>query len=280
MSGAILVTGATGKTGDLVARGLRVLGHPVRAAARAGSDVAFDWQDAATHDEALRGVARVYLVAPPLAGDPAPIMIPFLERALGAGVRRFVLLSSSAITAAEPGLGAVERFLLERAPEHAILKPSWFMQNFAGRWHLHGKSLLDEGSTATSTGSGRVAFVDVEDIAAVAVRALADDVSHDTSHLITGPAALSYDDVAALLSLAAGRSFRHVSITDDEARRRLLGSGLPPFVADLLVSLDARVRAGAEARVTDTVLRVTGRPPRSFEAFAASVAPLFAQPGR
>lgn len=275
MSGAILVTGATGKTGSLVARGLRSSGQHVRTAARAGADVVFDWSDPATHDEALRGVARIYLVAPPTDGDPAAIMVPFLERALDAGARRFVLLSSSAITSAEPGLGAVERFLLERAPEHAVVKPSWFMQNFAGRWHPHGKSLLEEGVVLTSTGAGRVSFVDIEDIAAVAVRALVDDVSHDTAHVVTGPAALSYADATAILARATGRPLRHVSIDDAEAHRRFLAAGLPPFVAELLVSLDARVRAGAEDRVTDTALRLTGRPPRSFEAFAASIAPSF-----
>jgi uncharacterized protein YbjT (DUF2867 family) len=271
--GTILVTGASGKTGSLVAGGLRALAREVRTAARSGADVVFDWQAPETYDHALRGVARAYLVAPPVDGDPSAVMTPFLERALAAGVRRFVLLSSSALTATDAGLGTVERFLRERAPEHTIVKPSWFMQNFAGRWHPHGKSLLDEGVMLTSTGSGRVPFVDVADIAAVVVRALADDRAHDTAHLVTGPAALSYADVAAILSRATGRPLRHVSIDDAEARDRLLGAGLPPAFADLLVALDARIRDGAEDRVTDTVLRVTGRPPRTFEAFAASIAP-------
>jgi len=277
MSGAILVTGATGKTGSGVVRGLRALGIPLRSAGRTGADVRFEWTDPSTYDEALRGVSGVYLVAPPLESDPSLVMIPFIEHALRAGARRFVLLSSSAIEADDAGLGAVDRALRDRAPEWAIVKPSWFMQNFVGRWHPHGTSLLDDGVVVTSTGDGRVGFVDVEDIAAVAVRALADDRSHDTAHVVTGPDALSYADVAAVLSRATGQSFRHVQVDDAEAKRRLVRAQLPPTVADLLVGLDARIREGAEDRVTDTVLRVTGRPPRSFEAFAQANASSFAR---
>jgi uncharacterized protein YbjT (DUF2867 family) len=270
----ILVTGGTGNTGRRAAARLTELGFAVRTGSRAApasssatEHVRFDWADASTHAAALRGVDRAYLVAPALVEDPSTLMRPFITRALESGVRRFVLLSSSALPDGAPGIGAVERALREQAPQWAVLKPSWFMQNFVAP-HQHGASLLREGVVVTSTGAGRVGFIDVADIAEVAVRALADEVSHDAAHTITGPEALGYDDVAAILSRVTGRSLKHVRVDDDEARRRLTASGMPERYADLLVGLDAAIRAGAEDRVTDTVERVTGRPPRSFEAFA------------
>ncbi|APR88524.1 Oxidoreductase [Minicystis rosea] len=282
MSGRVLITGGTGNTGRRIAARLSELSVASRTASRAapspehgGAHVRFDWADTSTHEPALAGVDRVYLVAPAMVEDPAPLMLPFLERALASGAQRMVLLSSSAIPEGAPGLGTVERFLRERAPGWTILKPSWFMNNFVDARHPHGASLMGDGVVVTSTGSGRVGFVDAEDIAEVAVRALADETPHDTAHVITGPEALGYADVAAILARVTGRSMRHVPVDDVEARRRMETAGLPKRYAELLVGLDAAIREGAEDRVTDTVLRITGRAPRSFEAFARDHAQVF-----
>ncbi|WP_224369005.1 ergot alkaloid biosynthesis protein [Hyalangium versicolor] len=271
----VLVTGATGNTGRRVVSRLQELGLTVRAGSRSPpppdsslEHVRFDWADTSSHDEALAGVERMYLVAPAFVEDPSALMVPFIESALERGVRRVVLLSASAVPEGAPGLGTVHRVLHERAPEWAVLQPSWFMQNFVDAGHHHGGSLKREGRMVTATGDGRVGFVDAEDIAEVAVRALADEASHDTAHVITGPQALSYDDIAAILSQVAGRPMKHVHVDSDEARRHMVGTGMPEQYARLLVQLDEGIRQGAEARVTDTVSRVTGHEPRSFEAFA------------
>lgn len=274
----VLVTGGTGNTGRRVAARLGELGFVARVASRSGSghgQVRFDWADASTHAEALRGVSRVYLVAPALVDDPSPMMGSFIERAISGGVRRLVLLGSSAISEDAPGLGAVARRLRETAPEWAVLRPSWFMQNFVDPRQPHAVSLQREGVVVTSTGSGRVGFVDAEDIAEVGVRALVDAQSHDTAHVITGPEALSYGDVAEIVGRVSGRTMRHVAVSDDEARARLVRAGVPDRYAALLVGLDGAIRGGAEDRVTDTVLRVTGRAPRGFAAFVRAHAGAF-----
>ena len=129
MSARLLVTGGTGHTGSFVGAQLAERGADVRLASRrAPADdpghVRFDWADERTHDGALDGVTAAYLVAPAHVTDPAPLMEAFVTRALRHGVRRFVLLSSSAITEDMPGLGAVARLLRERAPEWAVLDPA------------------------------------------------------------------------------------------------------------------------------------------------------------
>ncbi len=267
----VLVTGGTGNTGRRLAQRLAGLGLAVRTASRraagAGDHARFDWADASTHEAALAGVSRAYLVAPALVEDPAPVMLPFIERALARGVRRLVLLGASGVPEGAPGLGTVARALRERAPEWAVLRPSWFMQNFVDPGQPHAASLREDGVVVTSTGDGRVAFVDADDIAEVGVRALADERSHDCEHLITGPEALSYAEVAEIVGRALGRPTRHVHVDDDEARRRLVAAGISEGYARLLVGLDAAIRGGSEDRCTDTVERVTGRAPRSFAAF-------------
>jgi uncharacterized protein YbjT (DUF2867 family) len=274
-SARVLVTGATGNTGRHIVSRLTELGFTVRTATRgerpAGSTsehVRFDWADPSNHDEVLAGVDRMYLISPLAVEDPSVLMLPFIERALARGVRRVVLLSSSAVPEGTPGLGTVHRFLRERAPEWTVLQPSWFMQNFVNGQHHHGASLQHDGVVVTATGEGRVGFVDARDIAEVAVRALADERAHDTAHVITGPQALSYGELAGVISQVTGRPMRHVQVDGEKVVQHMMVTGIPERYARLLAGLEESIRQGTEARVTDTVSRVTGRPPRSFEDFA------------
>ncbi|XXX78260.1 NmrA family NAD(P)-binding protein [Sorangium sp. So ce134] len=278
----VLITGGTGTTGRALAARLQAAGARVRLASRtapAGREGAeharFDWADPATHEEALRGVDRAYVVAPAMVDDPSALMVPFVERALAGGARRLVLLSASAVPEGSPGLGLVHRALRERAPEWTVLQPSWFMQNFIDPRHWHWAGIAGPGEMTTATGGGRVAFVDTEDIAEVAARALLDEAPHNAAHVLTGPEALSYDDVAAIVSEVAGRPIRHVRAGEDAARAHLVKAGVPASYAAFLVRLDLAIRDGAEDRVTDTVRRVTGRAPRAFRDFARAHAHAF-----
>lgn len=269
-AGTTLVIGATGTTGSRTAAQLTAAGHRVKAASRRGSPVggaepvSFDWHTPHTHAAALDGVDRVYLIPPAGDSDPAAVMLPFLQQARGAGVRRAVLLSSSAIPSGGPAVGTVHQALPGLFPEWAVLRPSWFMQNFTGA-HAHGRSIRDDGTIRTATGSGRVAFVDAEDIAAVAVRALTDERAPDTDLVLTGPEALSHDDIATIFTEVTGRPVVHHRLTFEQMRDRLTAE-LPVEFAALLAGMDRAIAEGAEDRVTDTVQRLTGRAPRGFRA--------------
>ncbi|MGW2209740.1 NmrA family NAD(P)-binding protein [Streptomyces sp. NPDC001781] len=269
-TGTTLVIGATGTTGSRTAAQLSAAGHRVRAASRraapvaAAEPVSFDWYDPATHAAALDGVDRLYLIPPLGDSDPAATMLPFLHQARTAGVRRAVLLSSSAITEDSPALGTVHRTLPDLFAQWAVLRPSWFMQNFTGT-HAHARSIRDEGIIWTAAESGRVGFVDAEDIAAVAVRALTDEQAPDTDLLLTGPEALSYDDIAAIIAEVTGRPVVHHRLSYEQMRDRLTAE-VPVEFAAMLTDMDRAIAGGAEDRVTDTVQRLTGRPPRTFRA--------------
>ncbi|MER5966060.1 NAD(P)H-binding protein [Streptomyces sp. NPDC002057] len=271
-TGTILVIGATGTTGRRTAARLTAAGHRVRAAGRRatplpGTDpVRFDWYDPETFDRALDGADRVYLVPPVGDPEPAPVMLPFLRRARAAGVRRAVLLSSSAIPEGGPAVGAVHRALPGLFDEWAVLRPSWFMQNFTGA-HAHADSIREEGTIRTAAGDGRVGFVDADDIAAVAAHALTDERAPDTDLVLTGPEALSHDAVAAIATRVTGRPVVHHRLAHDELRDRL-AAVMPPEFATLLADMDRAIARGAEDRTTDTVRRLTGRPPNDFRTVA------------
>ncbi|MFD1852918.1 NAD(P)H-binding protein [Kitasatospora cinereorecta] len=272
---SVLVTGATGTTGSRVADRLVALGHDITPATRRPTSTAgvrgvrFDWHDAGTYGAALRGVDRAYLVLPPVGDpDPALVMLPFLEQARAAGVRRVVLLSSSAVPVGGPGVGRVHALLADGLfGEWAVLRPSWFMQNFTGG-HLHAESIREEGVVSSATGDGKVGFVDADDIAAVAVRALTDPVAPDTDLVLTGPETLSYREVATVMTQVSGRPVEHRQLTYEQMRDRLTAAGIPGEFAAMLAGMDRSIAQGAENRVTGTVERMTGRPPRTFRAHA------------
>src|SRR5690606_16907040 len=119
-----------------------------------------------------------------------------------------------------------------------------------------------------ATGTGRIGFVDADDIAAVAARALTDEDAPDEDLILTGPEALTYDEVAAIVTEVTGRPVTHRHIGYEQMRERLEAVAPPDFAA-LLAEMDLAIANGAEDRTTDTVERLTGRPPNGLREVVA-----------
>ncbi|MCU7827088.1 NmrA family NAD(P)-binding protein [Kitasatospora sp. DSM 101779] len=268
---SVLVTGATGTTGRRVTAALLAEGHRVRATSRTATPVEgaqavrFDWHEPATWGAAMDGVDRAYLVPPVGSSEPAAVMLPFLHRARAAGIRRVVLLGSSAIPAGGPAVGRVHQALPGLFEEWAVLRPSWFMQNVTGDTP-HARSIREDGAILTAAGQGRVGFIDAEDIAAVAARALTDRQAANADLILTGPQTLSYDEVAATIAEVTGRPVVHRHLTFEQLRDRWAAE-IPPQFATMLAEMDRAIAGGAEDRTSDAVERLTGRPPGTFRAF-------------
>ncbi|QGQ99799.1 ergot alkaloid biosynthesis protein [Paenibacillus psychroresistens] len=269
----ILLTGGQGKTSSRISQLLINQGYLIRSAGRSApkmdnalaDHVNFDWYDDSTHEAALQGISAIYLVAPPDM-HPEEFMIPFIRKALDASIRRFVLLSSASVSEHGPVFGPIHQYLQKHAPEWAVLRPSYFMQNFTEGGHGH--TIRQQGQVFNATSDGKVGFVDAEDISAVGFHALTDKVPHNREHIITGPQSLNYAEAAVLIHKVTGLTVKHLSITEDQLVHALIAAGVPAPYAALLAGLDNRIRLeGSEDQVTDTVWRVTGRAPRSLEDF-------------
>ncbi|TWM21405.1 NAD(P)H azoreductase [Bacillus paralicheniformis] len=227
--------------------------------------VYFDWNDQKTYRDALKNTNSLYLVAPVGVFEPSPLVVPFLEMAAAFGVRRIVLLSAAIIDEDGPVFGKLHHAVRRYVPEWTVLEPSYFMQNFD---HQHGASIRKKNEIVTASGSGKVGFIDADDIAEVAVCALLDQKPHNTSHILTGPKALSYAEAAAIIGRAAGRDVRHVNVEVSALRERYIKVGLSPDYASFMSELDEKIKNGKENRITDTVERVTEKKPRSLADFA------------
>lgn len=268
MADRILVIGGKGTTGSRVVNHLGAAGAEVVIGTRrplAPKDRYFDWADTASL-AAFDGCSAAYVVAPTDRTDHLDVMRPLLERAMAHQVRRFVLLSSSLLERGGPMMGGVHAWLADNAPEWAVLRPSWFMQNFSDG--PHARTIRDEDAIYSATGSARIGFIDADDIAASAVASLTSREPLNDDMILTGPEALSYEDTAGILSNVTGRTIRHVALSGSELAERFEAQGLPPEYARILAGLDEAIRTGVEDRTSDGVARLTGKTPGSFREFA------------
>ena len=136
------------------------------------------------------------------------------------------------------------------------------MQNFSESFFL--PPIQARGELPAPTGDAQVSFIDAHDIAAVAVAALTNAGHAGQGYPLTGPAPLTFAEVADTLSAASGREIRHVDVTPQE----ITGIGIPEEYAQILLALFEGIRAGYNAPVTDVVPTVTGRPAISLAEYA------------
>ncbi|MFJ8602516.1 NmrA family NAD(P)-binding protein [Streptomyces shenzhenensis] len=262
-----LVLGGTGRSGSLLAGELARRGITTRTASRRGADVRFDWDDPATHADALAGVDRLYLVTPVLRVSYADQVAGFLDLAEAAGVRHVTFLSTYNADRAPEGIdiAAVEADLASRrSMTHSVLRPAWVMQNFADD-HL---PVIDGVITAPS-GGGTEAFVDAADIAAVAAETLLDPGAHaGARYTLTGPQTLGFGEAADIIASVSGRPVFYHDIDQEAWIDGALAAGIPADYAVMLRWLTGAIITGNGSMPTDDIEKVTGRPPTAFREFA------------
>jgi uncharacterized protein YbjT (DUF2867 family) len=274
----ILVTGATGTNGRLVVHALRHAGHPVRAMVQdpaeagdlgsAGAQVVRgDFDTADTLDAALAGVGRTLLLSPV---DPRLVEreTRFVERARKAGLRQLVKFSAIGAHPAAPFTwgrqhGAAERVIMDSGVPFTFIQPNFFMQNLL--WSA--ETIKARGEFYSSLGATPASHVDARDIAAVIVATLTEPVDRHAGriHVLTGPAAVTFNRIAELCSLVVGKPVRYVNLADAQLKAGLMANGQPEWQAAALIELNTYARQGHASLVTDTVHRITGRPARTVD---------------
>lgn len=277
--GPVLVTGATGNVGRQVVRLLLDAGEPVRAAARSRSavveafgeavePVALDFTDPGTWDAAYTGVRRMFLLRPPHLGRPRTQMVPSLEHARAVGVEHMVLLS---VQGAERNPvvphAALERWLRRSGLSWTFVRASFFMQNLTT---VHVADIRDRSEIVLPAGGGATAFVDAHDVAAVAAAALLDPAGHrDRAWTPTGPEALTYAEVAAVLSRVLGRRITYTRPgVLAYARHARTVLDMPTGMVLITTAIYTAARLGQAGGLSDDVITVLGRHPISFDEFA------------
>ncbi|MFC6952360.1 NmrA family NAD(P)-binding protein [Halorubellus litoreus] len=294
-AGPVLVTAATGTVGRAVVRELAAVGVPVRAASRdperarerfetewladeSDGDhveyVAFDFQRPETYHPALDDASATFLVRPPEVGRVARDVFPFVDAAERMGVEHAVVLSV---------LGAEKNPLLphRRIEKHVaasglawtFLRASFFLQNLL---EVHRADVVERDRIFLPAGDGETSFVDARDVGAVAAEAFQDASLRYRALDVTGAEALTYHEVAAVMTDVLDREITYANpgVLEYARTEYRHGTALPFVLVQLAVYGTARL--GLAGRVTDDVERVLGREPRSVREFVEDHADAFA----
>jgi uncharacterized protein YbjT (DUF2867 family) len=279
----ILVTGATGKVGSEAVRLLRQQAIPVRAMVRdpgkatplaaAGAELArADFDDPGAIDTALASVDTVILVSP---GVPAQ-ELNVVASAVRQGVKHVVKVTSNASAdspiARRRHQAEIEAGLAASGLAHTLLRANAFMQNTLAL----APAIQRTGGFGSSAGLGRVGMVDARDVAAVAAEVATAPQAHaGRTYRLTGPALITYADVATVLSEVLGRPVQYRTLSFEEDRAAMIAAGLPEPVAGMNAQAFSLIAAGDAAWLSPDIPALLGRPARSFARFAADFAPAF-----
>ncbi|PTL81774.1 SDR family oxidoreductase [Vitiosangium sp. GDMCC 1.1324] len=283
---ALLVTGASGQLGRRVLELLldRKAGPLIATtrnpeslkefAARGVEVRRADFDDEAGLVQAFRGAGRVLLISTDALDRPGRRIAQHraaVRAAEAAGVKHVVYTSVPNPYPGSPVAVADDHRETEAALAASRLDFTILRNNLYLELQLQPlKSAIASGQLVDARGTGATAFVTREDCARAAAAALAEPATGRRTLDVTGPAAVTSDELAAITSELVGRKVVHVSVPPDALIQGMVEHGLPRPVAALLASFDAGTQKGDFSGVTDTVQRLTGRAPQSVRDFLAS----------
>lgn len=275
----ITVFGATGTTGAPLVDTLLAKGATVRAVtsdlskldalkAKGCEAVVADFTDPAALARACDGAEKIYLVTPAHL-NMRQWKANVIEAAKAAGVRHIVVATG---LGASPKAGLTfgkwhsetQELLKQSGLDWTFVQPTYFMQNLL--WQAGN---IAKDAVYYDDLGGPVAWIDARDIADVAAEALTAPGYEGKALGLTGPEALTGEDIAALLSRVTGRTVSCAPLPAENAKAGMVAGGMQDEVARAMVELASIAPKGYLAGIETTVSDVMGRPARRFADFVA-----------
>jgi len=274
----ICVTGAGGTVSSDLIKQLESANAPFRAAhfsnekaeaarARGINAVIIDYNRPEMLRAAFQGCEKLFLLGPNVLNQ-SELEQNAVEAAKAVGVQHIVKQSVLGADEEAFSLALVHR-PVEKAIESSgltwtFLRPNSFMQNVVT---YMGETIKAEAAFYSASGEAKISHVDVRDIAAVAVKALTEPTHAGKAYTLTGPEALTYDEIANELSKVLGRPISHISLPPSDLKQGMLAEGMPEEIADRMLDLERYYREDQASRITNDINQVTGREPRQFAEF-------------
>src|SRR5467141_457286 len=273
----ILITGASGSVGKTVLQEacrkeseVRAMYRSKEEAAKAPSGceaVLADYSDKQSLRNALRGVTSAFVVCSPIP-QLVELESNMLDACKEAGVKHVVL--NSALGAGDYGKSfpswhrKVEDKLKGTGVSYTILRPNGFLQNIVT---YNASSIRAQAAFYVAMGEAKVSYLDVGDIAVVAVKAL-----HGGAHAgkiceLNGPEAISNQELAKRISKVAGRTVSYVDIPESTQRDAMLGMGTPEWQVTALLELQQYYKQGGGAKTDGLLQSLIERAPMTLDQY-------------
>lgn len=285
MSEKLLVTGASGKLGRLVLDALLKRGVPAsniigttrdatKLADYAAKGIAVreaDFNDPASVKKAFTGADRVAIISTDaIDGNGTRIrqQTGAVAAAKEAGVKHIVYTSMPNPREGSKITFEADHRLTEEAVKasglaYTILRNAWYQENL----FMNLPQVLASGTWYTSAGQGKVSHIARQDCADALAAVLASDRVESKVYTLTGPEGLTTDEIAKFASDATGKPIAVVHLTDEQLAGGMNAAGVPDYLVPFMVGFDANTREGGADMVTSDVELLTGRKPRSLQAF-------------
>lgn len=269
----VLVTGATGTVGSALLPALKARGATVRAMIRSPfkampgvENVVADLRDPEALTAALKGVDAAFLNSPS-DEDAAELQMRFADLAHKAGVNRLVVLSQYEARTDSPVRflrwhAEVEAHVRGLGLDHTVLRPNLYMQSLLGF-----AGTIAQGLLAAPIGDAAVSVVDTRDVAATAAAVLTSQGHTGRTYTLTGPRAVTHEQIAQALSKATGQAIDFEDVPPGQFVSALTGM-IPPWQLRGLVEDYAHYARGEAAEVHTSVTDLTGAPARDIADFA------------
>ncbi len=261
-----LVLGGKGKTGRKVAKLLSHMGYEVRIGSRTEIP-SFDWDNPATWTNAIEGMDAIYITYQPDLAVPKALnaIKAFTQKVLESGIRKVVLLSGRGEKEAQ----LCEQVIMDTELDWTIVRADWFHQNFSEGFFLEpilaGQLALPQSNTA-------IPFIDTDDIAEVAVKALTEPGHRGKVYELTGPRLLTFEQTVEEISRASRRNILFQSISMEAYVSMLREFQVPEDFIWLVEYLFTNVLDGRNSSLTNDVEKVLGRKAKDFAEYADEMA--------
>ena len=244
-----------------------------KALADAGAEIAVgDLAVPASIDEAMAGVTSVVLVSPAVPAQELNVVASAARTGVGHVVKATSKATADSPIARRRWQTEIEAGLAASGVPHTLLRSNAYMHNVLAL----APAIAKTSGFGSSAGKGRTGMIDARDVAAVAASIAASPAPHvGKTYWLTGPALISYYDVAAVLSKLLGRTITYRELTFDQDKDAMIRAGVPEQVAEMNAQAASLTADGDAAWVTDDVPSLLGRPARSFEEFATDYATAF-----
>lgn len=284
----ILVTGATSRVGRAIITELLAQQVPVRALVHKPEDIkkftaigaeamVADISQPASIRPALRDIDRVYLITTNSPQQPEQERL-FAEEARKAGVQHLIKQSELGANTQSDGIllrlqGEAEQAIRGSGIPYTFLRPCAFMQNIP---MFYAHSIIANSTMHDIFANTPICYVDARDIGMLAAHILTEKghTHLGKAYEVTGPEAISSTQLAEKFSALLGRQIQYTSISDEDAKQNFL-QFFPAWTVDAVVSLLRFYRLGGATSVTQEIERITGRKPRTIDAFLAENIQMF-----
>ncbi|MET3195715.1 SDR family oxidoreductase [Bacillus sp. OAE603] len=262
----ILVTGATGNVGREVVKELQRLhiDFKISTHRKNTENIYLNFEDPDSIRPALQGIKKLFLIRPPHLAEKK-YFEPVIEIAKEVGIDHIVFLS---LLGAEKNRifphAKIEELILKSGIPYTFLRPSFFMQNLLTQ---HGEELLNENIIFVPAGKGKTSFIDVRDIGVVAAKTLTESGHRFKAYSLTGKEALSYYEVADILSKHLSKEIHYSDPSILTFWRKKRKKGMKRDFIVVMIAIYTTAKLGLAKTVTSDLEVLLGNDPISMEKF-------------